>query len=98
LAHHVKLRGDPRAVPVGGFRSPDDPACIAYRENTTYRSAFVCPECYATLNSEDGLGEIAGRVFNLAGRSRFGRAAVYNEAKYLAYQRRLAGQMGIDLQ
>jgi hypothetical protein len=98
LAHHVKLRGDPQTLPAGGFKSPDDPAYLALRENLTFRSAFVCPGCYAVLDSEDGIGEIAGRTYGLAGRSRGGRAAVYNEAKYLAYQRRLAGEMGIDLQ
>jgi len=96
LAHHVKLRGDARTVPTGS-KAPADPADRAHREEMTFRSAFVCPACYAALDSGDGTAAIAGRTYGIAGQSRGGRAAVYDEAKYLAYQCRLASGMGIDL-
>jgi hypothetical protein len=90
------LRGDVRAEPVADVNSPDDPAWKAYEKNTTFRSAVVCPACYKVLDSEDGTGEINGRCYGLAGKSRGDRAPVYTEAKYRAYKRRLAGRMGID--
>jgi hypothetical protein len=96
LARHVKLRGDARIVPAGS-KAPGDAADRAHQEEMTFRSAFVCPGCYGALDSWDGTATIAGRTFGIAGRSRGGRAAVYDEAKYLAYQRRLAGGLGIDL-
>jgi hypothetical protein len=96
-AYHVKLRGDVSAVPAGRFKSPDDPAYIAYRENAEFRSAFVCPACYAVLDGADGTGTIAGRTYGISGRSRCGRAALYDEAKYQAFQRRQAAELGIEL-
>lgn len=95
LAHHVKLRGDVRPAPPAGTLE-GDPAYHAYRENGTYRSAFVCPACYAVLDSWDGTGEIGGRVYGINGRSRRGRAAVYNQAKYEAFRRKKAAELGID--
>src|SRR4051812_38230145 len=97
LLRHVQLRGGPTAVPPGGFRAPDDPAYIRYREEHTYRSAFVCPACYDVLDSVTGMGEIGGRVYNIAGRSRGRKAPLYNQVKYDAFMRRKAREMGIDL-
>ena len=69
---------------------------MASEENATYRSAFVCPACYGVLDSPTGTGEIAGRVYGISGRSRRGRAAVYNQAKYDAFVRKKARALGID--
>lgn len=96
-AYHVKLRGDVRAAQFDTFTSPADPAYKAYRENTEYRSAFICPACYAVLDSEDGTGEISGRVYGIEGPSRRGRAALYDEAKYKFFQKRKAAELGIEI-
>jgi hypothetical protein len=91
---HVQLRG---IVPEPtGVTSPDDPAWITYEENTTYRSAFVCPSCYGILDSPTGTGVIDGRVYGIAGRSRGGRAAVYDQAKYDAFIEKKARDLGIN--
>src|SRR5262245_14972168 len=95
LTHRVQLRGDVRTPP-SGFASPDEPGDHAYLKHATFRTAFICPACYDALDNDYGAGEIGGRVYNLAGRSRGGKAAVYNEAKYRAYQRRLAAELGVD--
>lgn len=95
LAYHVQLRGDVRIVPAE-VDSPEDPAFTSYLNNATYRSAFVCPACYSILDSFDGTGEIRGRVYGISGRSRAGRAALYNEAKYKAFQRKKAAELGIE--
>jgi hypothetical protein len=95
LVRHVKLRGDVAVEPTA-ITSPDDPASIAYEENTSYRSAFVCPACYGVLDSWDGTGMIGGRVYGIAGRSRRGRAAVYDKAKYDAFIKKKARDLGID--
>jgi len=93
---HVKLRGDVFAS-LSGLTGPDDPASIAYEEETTFRSAFVSPGCYGVLDSPTGTGQIAGRVYGIAGRSRGGRAALYNQVKYAAFVRKKARDLGIDI-
>lgn len=40
---------------------------------------------------------MGGKVFNLAGESRRDKAAVYRYGKWLAYQKRTAGKMGIKM-
>ncbi|MFY7953076.1 MAG: hypothetical protein ACOVT5_11265 [Armatimonadaceae bacterium] len=95
LVRRVQLRGDVTAVPTTNT-SPDDPAYLGYKENTTYRTAFVCPGCYGVLDSPTGTGRIEGRVYGIAGRSRGARAAVYNQTKYDAFVRRQASDLGID--
>jgi hypothetical protein len=62
----------------------------------TYRWAFICPRCYATLDNEEGRAAIRTRVFNLAGASRGGKAAVVDEAKYQEFQSREAERVGLD--
>jgi hypothetical protein len=79
-----------------GFSTPDDPAYKSYQENATFRSAFVCPACYVILDSVDGTGEIGGRVYGISGQSRGGRAVLYTEAKYEAFQRKRASELGIE--
>jgi hypothetical protein len=96
-AYHVKLRGDVSAAPAGRFPSPTDPAYLTYCKQATFRSAFVCARCYAILDSDDGTGAIGGRAYGISGRSRCGQAALYNETKYRAFQRRQAGRMGMEL-
>lgn len=94
--HHVKLRGDPiwTGEPP---KSPEDPRYKAYLKNTEYRSAFVCPACYRTLDSAAGVAEISGRTYNLAGQSRKGKAPLFDQRKYDAFQRKKAGELGIEL-
>ena len=91
LVRRVGIRGDVDAIPAEGFSSPDDPAYIAYEEACTYRAAFVCLDCYRILDSISGRGRIGGQVFNIDGRSRNGRATLYDKAKYAAYQKRRGG-------
>lgn len=94
-ACHAKLRGDVSS-PEGKFKSPDDPAYGAYVKNATFRSAFICSNCYEILDNDYGFGEIGGRMYGLAGASRGGKAALYNEKKYQAFQKRKAAELGID--
>ena len=95
LVRRVHMRGDVTAVPAT-ITSPDDPADLGYKENTTYRTAFVRPGCYGVLDSPTGTGEIGGRVYGIAGQFRGGRAAVSDRAKYDAFMRKQAGDLGID--
>jgi hypothetical protein len=68
-----------------------------YQKETKYRSAFICPGCYTSLDSFPfHHGAIAGRVFNMSCVSSRGKAALYTEAKYRAFQRRKAAEMGIE--
>jgi hypothetical protein len=97
LTYRVQLRGDVRHVPAAAVRSPESPAYHAYRENSIFRPAFVCPPCYAELDNPDGLGEIGGRVYNVTGRCRGGRAPLYDGDQYRAYQRREAARLGLRI-
>lgn len=72
-----------------------------YKRNVVYRRAFICEACYKKIDSEPvGAAEIftpgGAKVFGLAGASRHGRAAVYNEKKWRRFQARLAKQMGLS--
>ncbi len=86
-ARRVNIRGDVAAVPAA-FGSPDDPAYLAYREASTFRPAFVCEDCYWALDNAVGAGVVVGRVYGINGRSRDGRAALYDERRYLAHMGR----------
>jgi len=73
-----------------------------HQHNSQHRRAFICLGCYAKLDNHYGVASIVTTVgetktFGLSGECRARRAAVYNYAKWLRYQRRKAGQMGIDL-
>ena len=96
LARKVKLRPWREFVPQGEMRA-DDPAYAFYEKEMTYRWAVICQGCYAQLDNEVGVAAIGERLFNLAGVSRGDRAPVLNEAKYQAFQRRQAAQMGLQL-
>jgi hypothetical protein len=96
LVYRVQLRGDVRSMPAAATNSPEDPAYLSYKENTTFRSAFVCLACYTILDSFDGTGEIGDRVYGIAGRSRGGKAALYNEAEYKSFQQKQASELGIE--
>jgi hypothetical protein len=92
LARKVKLRPWREYHPgAGGLRSA---AYTSYQEDMTFRWGFVCLACYRRLDNEIGVGEVGSRFFNLAGASRGDQAAVVNEAKYHAFQRREAANMG----
>jgi hypothetical protein len=72
------------------------PAYLSYRENSTYRWAFICHACYRLLDNEGGRAEIPGRgEFNIAGASRGDKAAIVDEVKYLKFQRKEAEKMGL---
>ncbi len=45
---HVKLRGDVRKG--SSLAHLDEAAFIAYQEDTTFRSSFVCEGCYVDLD------------------------------------------------
>ncbi len=94
LARKVKLRPYRDDVPQGG---PNSAAYRSFVEDLTFRWAVICQACYGRLDNEIGVGAIGDRLFNLAGASRGDKAAVLNEAKYQAFQRRQAAQLGIDL-
>jgi hypothetical protein len=101
LLNRVQLRGEPREPPA--VTSPADPAYQAYVNNTTFRTAFICPGCYHVLDNDVGIGKIRGQVYNLAGESRAGKAPVYSRAKWLQHQRRdvagldITGDDALDL-
>ena len=90
---HVKLLGDVRK----GFQIAhlDEAGYIAYQEDTTYRSSFVCEGCYGVLDSSDGTGTILGNTYGIAGASRGNKAPVYTAEKYEAYRLRQARKHGL---
>ena len=90
---HVKLRGDVRK----GFQIAhlDEAAFIAFQEDTTYRSSFVCESCYGVLDSSDGTGTILGNTCGIAGASRGNKAPGYTAEKYEAYRLRQARKHGL---
>ena len=94
-ARKVKLRPwrdyDPD---LGG---PESPAYKSYEEEMTFRPAVICQACYSTLDNAAGLGQVAGKLFNLAGASRIDKAPTIDEAKYRAFQRKEAAKLGLDL-
>ena len=96
----IKLARKVRLRPVRGFDpaqgGPDSAAYQSYRENMTFRWAFLCNACYRALDNEMGVAEIAMRgYFNLAGASRGDKATVVDEAKYQQFQRFQAKRMGM---
>ncbi len=98
IARKVKLRSgefDSFDPSMGG---PDSAAYKRYKEDMTFRWAFICNECYRTIDNPDNLGsgEIAGRMYNMAMRSRNDKAAVVDEAKYEKFQRAEASKLGLD--
>jgi len=96
LARKVKVRPWRQFVPQGEF-DPNDPAYAFYEKEMTYRWAVICQGCYARLDNAVGVAAIGARLFNLAGASRRDRAPVLDEAKYQAFERRQAAQMGLQL-
>ena len=95
LARKVKLR--PWREDFPWAEGPQSAAYLAYCEEMTFRWAIICLGCYRRLDNEFGVGEVAGRYFGLAGASRRDRAAVVNEAKYQAFQRREAAKLGLTI-
>jgi hypothetical protein len=96
LARRVQLRGDSAECSPGGFATPAGPADQAYVNNNGFRTAFICVGCYYVLDNDLGVGEIAGRMFNLAGQSRRGKAPAYNCEKWLGHGRQQAGKLAGD--
>lgn len=60
LLNHAKLRGNVRKGL--SLAHLDEAAFIAYQEDTTFRSSFVCEGCYGALDSSDGTGTILGNA------------------------------------
>jgi hypothetical protein len=52
-----------------------------------YRTAFVCQTCYSHLDTTDRIGSVDGRMYMLAGPSRFGKAPLYTAEMFDDYQR-----------
>jgi hypothetical protein len=73
----------------------DDPAYRFYCKEMIYRWTFICLACYRVLDNDQGLASIGAKTFNLAGASRGDNAAVVDEAKYKAFQRKQAEAMGL---
>jgi hypothetical protein len=94
-ARKVKLR--PWRVYDPGLGGLDSAAYKSYVEEMAYRWAVVCQACYSTLDNEIGCAEIAGRPFNIAGRSRGDKAATVDEAKYRLFRLKEAAKLGLDL-
>jgi hypothetical protein len=69
-------------------------AYVAYDEGTTYRWSFICEKCYATLDNHDGVNAIDSRSFNLAGKSRQGKAASVDRIKYRKFLHAEAARLG----
>lgn len=74
------------------------PAYEQYVRNMAFRRAFICECCYLAVDGDpSGCAEIPGvGKWNLASRSRSGRAAVYDRAKWERFQRSKAKWMGIS--
>ncbi len=83
------------------WTGPDDPAYLQFRKNAATRRSFICEKCYRALNTLDGVAEISRdgklHLWSMSVPSRDGKAAVYNKRKWLAYQKRIANKLGIDL-
>jgi len=74
---------------------------LQYIENMRFRRASICNDCYQFLDNYLGCGVIAGpeaRCFGLASSSRRGRAAAYDYTQWRRFQRKLASEMGIELE
>jgi hypothetical protein len=87
--------------PSKDMSSPPGPESAAYHQyvrNMTFRRAFICENCYRTIDAAPaGVAEIAGLgEWNLAGLSRHGAAAIYDRQKWERFQRNKAKDMGID--
>jgi len=94
LARKVKLRGWREFDPSTG--GADSMKYRSYEEETTYRWAVICEVCFKVLDNAVGFGQIQGKHFNLAGRSRGGKASVIDEIRYREFQRREAKKLGLD--
>lgn len=94
VARKVKLRGSADYTPEQG--GPQSSAYRSYVNEMTYRWAFICNACYRSLDNEMGVGEIGAKMFNLAGASRGDEAAVVDQAKYDAFQRKQIEDLGIQ--
>lgn len=90
---HVKLRGDVRKG--SSLAHLDEAGYIAYQEDVTFRSSFVCEGCYVDLDSSDGTCTILGNTYGIAGASRGNKAPKYTAEKYAAYRLRLARKHGL---
>jgi hypothetical protein len=95
IARKVKLR--PYRMLTDPPGSPDSAAYRSYTNDMTFRWAFICSSCYRTLDNLQGMAEIGSKSFNLAGASRADKAAVVDEAKYHAFQRKEAAKMGMAI-
>jgi hypothetical protein len=96
LARKVKLRGVVE-FPEHLQKQPPGPAYWAYLEEMTFRWAFICQGCYLAVDTPIGVGVVNGRTYNLAGSSRADKATTVDEAKYLAFRRKEAAKLGLDL-
>jgi hypothetical protein len=92
------VNGDVYAIAGDG---PESPQYQQFRKCMQFRTAFVCLDCYRTLDNCYGIAAIPldgkFRLYGLAGTSRRDKATVYNYAKWLAYQNRMAAKMGISV-
>jgi hypothetical protein len=66
-----------------------------YVQQNQCRTAFVCPGCYRELDGDDGTAKIAGAHFELDMASRCDRAAVYDQDRYVVFQRRAARRLDL---
>jgi len=96
LRQCVSWRPDPNVIDDQNHR-----AHLQYARNMQFRRAFICQACYAVLASNGyGVGAVRTttgetKEYNLSGESRGDKAAVYDYAKWLRYQKRTAGKMGL---
>jgi hypothetical protein len=98
LVRSVKLRQWQEFDPA---YANDHERYMQYVRNMTFRRAFICPACYGKLDNRFGSGQIQrdglALTFGLAGESRGDKAATYDHAKWLAHQRKLAAEFGVDV-
>jgi hypothetical protein len=85
----------------GVTKAPPRAGTLEYQQycrNMQYRRAFICENCYQTIDADlAGCAEIPGLgEWNLASRSRGGAAAVYDRTKWEQFQRSMAKSMGIE--
>ena len=76
----------------------DSAAYLSYVEDLTYRWAVICQACYSTLDNWIGVGEVGGKRFSIAGRSRGDKAATIDERRYREFRRKEAAKLGLTLE
>jgi hypothetical protein len=83
LVHRVQLRGI--VMDDEPPRSPLQPDYNSFVNEMAFRTAFICRECYESIDTVDGIGEVGGKMFQMADEWRNNQAPLYNWTKFDEY-------------